>query len=243
MAKRFTDIAKWTNNKWFFNLCPESKLFWEYLRDMCDSVGVWEENIDLASKIIGYVYSLDTLLEDFKNQIHIFDNGKKWWIKKFCEFQYGELEEKSLSKPNQSYISKLKKHSLWILYTKGIETLKEKEKDKEKDKVKDKVKIKVKEKELTYPFDSELFFINWQLWKDYKKQQFRFIYKEIGEQGALKDIDELSGHNEEMAIKIIYQSIKKGWKGFFELKENITQTDMDEFKKQILKDMQDGQDS
>lgn len=142
MAKRFTDTAKWTNNKWFFNLSVELKLFWIYLLDNCDSVGVWEENIDLSNIIIGYIYPLDTLLKEFKKQIYVFKDKRKWWIIDFCNFQYGDFHEDSTSKPIQSYISLLKKHGLWKEYLKGMDTLKEKEKDKVKviDKEKDKEK-------------------------------------------------------------------------------------------------------
>ena len=133
MAKRFTDTAKWTNNKWFFELSVELKLFWIYLLDNCDSVGVWEENIELTNIIIGYTYPLDTLLDKFKKQIYVFKDKRKWWIIDFCDFQYGNLNEDSTSKPIQSYISLLKKHSLWKEYSKGIHNLKEKDKEKEKD--------------------------------------------------------------------------------------------------------------
>jgi len=146
MPKRFTETNKWTNNKWFFSLSIESKLFWIFLLDSCDSVGVWEENILLANNIIGYEYSMDTLLKDFGKQIHIFKDNRKWWIRDFCDFQYGILKEDSASKPILSYIALLKKHSLWKLYTKGIYTLKEKEKDMDKEK--DKGKEQDKEQEI-----------------------------------------------------------------------------------------------
>lgn len=68
------------------------------------------------------------------------------------------------------------------------------------------------------PFESKNFSEAWELWKRFKKQQFNFTYKPIGEQGALKELIELSYGNEETAIAIIHQSIKKGWKGLFELK-------------------------
>lgn len=133
MAKRFTDTLKWTNNKWFFSLSKESKLFWIYLLDSCDSVGVWEENIELSNRIIGYEYSLDTLLKDFSKQIFLFKDNRKWWIKDFCDFQYGELREDSISKPIQSYISLLKKHGLFKEYLKGMQSLKEKEKEEDEE--------------------------------------------------------------------------------------------------------------
>ena len=141
MAKRFTDTVKWTNNKWFFKLSVELKLFWIYLLDNCDSVGVWEENIELSNIIIGYVYPLDTLLKEFKKQVYLFKDKRKWWIIDFCNFQYGDLHEDSTSKPIQSYISLLKKHGLWEEYLRGIHTLKEKDKVKVIDKEEDKDNI------------------------------------------------------------------------------------------------------
>ena len=141
MSKRFTDITKWTKNKWFRKLSPRHKLFWLYLLDNCDNVGVWEEDIELASILIDYEYKKDALLNEFKDKIKIFKSGRKWWIKDFIIFQYGELKESHLTnKPHQSYIRNLKKHRLWIDYTKTIQSLKEKDKDIDKDKDKDKDK-------------------------------------------------------------------------------------------------------
>jgi len=171
MPKRFTDTGKWTNNKWFYELSPELKLFWTFLLDNCDNVGVWEENIKLANIIIGYEYSMDTLLNAFNKQIYIFKDKRKWWIKNFCDFQYGKLTEESPSKPIQSYIRLLKEHTLWIPYTKGMNTPKEKEKDKEQDKDKIKDKEIFEESRKIYPgtkrgLDTE--FDNFKKHKDWK---------------------------------------------------------------------------
>ena len=68
------------------------------------------------------------------------------------------------------------------------------------------------------PWEDIRFAETWKLWTNFKKEQFQFEYKQIGEQGALKDLVDLSGGDMEKAIEIIHQSIKKGWKGFFELK-------------------------
>jgi len=68
------------------------------------------------------------------------------------------------------------------------------------------------------PF-TENFMPHWDRWKAFKKEQFRFTYKPIGEQGAIDDLfKNLSGGNEEIAVLIINQSIAKGWRGLFELK-------------------------
>lgn len=68
------------------------------------------------------------------------------------------------------------------------------------------------------PWEDSRFIQAWSLWTKYKKEQFQFIYKPIGEQGALKDLVDLSGGDMEVAIAIIHQSINKGWKSFVELK-------------------------
>ena len=134
MSKRLTDVTKWTKNKWFRKLKPNHKLFWLYLLDNCDNVGVWEEDIELASILISYEYNKDEILKEFKDKVKVFRDGKKWWVKDFIVFQYGELKEEHLTnKPHQCYIRNLKKHRLWIDYTKTIHSLKEKEKDKDKD--------------------------------------------------------------------------------------------------------------
>ena len=45
-------------------------------------------------------------------------------------------------------------------------------------------------KEIIMPFNSDTFRECWQLWKNYKKGQFNFRYKPIGEQVALKALGE-----------------------------------------------------
>lgn len=59
----------------------------------------------------------------------------------------------------------------------------------------------------------------WEKWKAFKKEQFRFTYKPIGEQAALDDLFEMSAGNESMAEAIIKQSIKNGWRGLFDIKQ------------------------
>jgi hypothetical protein len=72
--------------------------------------------------------------------------------------------------------------------------------------------------EIIYPFESEQFMIAWDLWTKYKSEQHNFRFKSnISEQAALKDLSEISNHNEEEAIKIIHHAICKGWKGLFKI--------------------------
>jgi len=112
----------------------------------------------------------------------------------------------------------LLKHSLNIYTNK--DTIKNKDINKdinEKEGMGEKTKIN----KLIFPFNTENFKAQWQLWKSYKSKEYCFNYKsEISEQAALKKLGELSNNNEKTAIAIIHQSISEGWKGFFELKIN-----------------------
>jgi hypothetical protein len=133
MAKRLIETTIWTQNKWFRKLKPQHKLLWIYLFSNCDSVGVWEEDLELASFIIGIEFTRKEIDEVFGTKIK-WINDKKLWIVDFCHFQYGNLiEENTSNRPHQSYIALLKKHSLWIDYIKTMERDKEKETDKEED--------------------------------------------------------------------------------------------------------------
>lgn len=73
---------------------------------------------------------------------------------------------------------------------------------------------------LENPF-SEKFLDDWITWKNYKKTEFRFLFKSIeSEQAALNDLVDKAGGIEDTAKKIIHQSMANGWKGLFALKEN-----------------------
>lgn len=93
-------------------------------------------------------------------------------------------------------------------------------------KVKEKKVNKGKEiKEIAFPFESEIFKKYWSLWIDFKKEQFNFTYKSnISIQAALNELVRLSNGKEDIAVKIIEQSIAKGWQGFFQLKNESNAT-------------------
>ena len=141
MAKRFTETGKW-KKKWIRELSPEMKLFWFYLLDNCDHAGIWEVDIDLAAFQIGIELDESTILNTFNRKIVSFKPGK-WFIPKFIDYQYGEL-----NKSNRAHLSVIKiltKYKLYKGLARGLQGAKDKDKDKELDKVKDKDK---KSKEL-----------------------------------------------------------------------------------------------
>lgn len=84
-----------------------------------------------------------------------------------------------------------------------------------------KQKIEILKENIVFPFETETFKIQWQLWKSYKDKEYGFKFKSpISEQANLKKLSEMAGNDEKKAIAIIHQSIENGWKGFFELKNN-----------------------
>jgi hypothetical protein len=110
------------------------------------------------------------------------------------------------------------------------------DKNVNKEKNVENVKNKEVKKTVILPFSSDEFLRWWQLWKDYKKAENRFNYKsEISEQAAAKELAKLAGGNESTAIKIIEQSMAKGWKGFFALDKNSSGTRSEEERAEILR--------
>ena len=74
---------------------------------------------------------------------------------------------------------------------------------------------------VVFPWETESFAAAWDNWKGYKAGEFSFKYKTPqSEQAALMELNEKSGGDEATAIKIINQTMAKGWKGFFALKND-----------------------
>jgi hypothetical protein len=144
MAKRFTDTNKY-KKPFIRSLQAPYKLLWDYLYHDCDHAGIWIVDFDIAQIYIGLdaqVNRLDSLLffNSEETRIVEFDNGKKWFIPSFIDFQYGELNESN--RAHNSVISILKKHNLIGKDNKPLISPLQgaKVKDKDKDMVKDKDK-------------------------------------------------------------------------------------------------------
>jgi hypothetical protein len=138
MSKRYTDTDKW-KKIWFRKLKNDHKVFWMYVLDQCDHAGIWEVDFELASYFCNGIKESE-IRKTFVKQYHEFDDGKRWFIKDFIEFQYRGLDESN--RVHNSVINILKRHGLF----KGlIRPLYEpKAKDKDKDQLKDKDKDKEK---------------------------------------------------------------------------------------------------
>ena len=135
MAKRFTDTDKW--KKPFIRSLPaEYKIFWFYLLDDCDHAGIWHVDLEIAEIKLGTKLSLDKARGLFTGKVVEFDNGTKWFIPDFIEFQYGSLTEKNkMYKPVYSVLQRYNLMGHLSSIYGG------------KDKVKEMVMVKVQEEE------------------------------------------------------------------------------------------------
>lgn len=70
-------------------------------------------------------------------------------------------------------------------------------------------------------FKSERFKASWEEWLKYRKERKVPKYTETGLKKTFKDLASLCGGEEDVAIKIIDQSISKNWQGLFALKQQF----------------------
>jgi len=106
------------------------------------------------------------------------------------------------------------------------------------------VEEEIETKEIVFPFTSENFIYQWQIWKQYKKEQHKFTYKsEASEQAALTQLQKMATNRELKAIEIIHHTMANGWKGFVEPKTDPRKETQEAFqavKDKINFDFSDG---
>jgi len=134
MSKRHTDTDKWTNNRWFQRLPGKYKLLWFYMWDMCDNVGVWSADLDLAMLMLGpsFTFTEDEALEALGDHVEVIDEKtKEWWIIEYCEFHHADFCEKcrdgipDIPEKNnalRSYFILMNQHHLWDRFLKRLES-------------------------------------------------------------------------------------------------------------------------
>jgi hypothetical protein len=147
MSKRFTDTDKW-KKKYFRNLSSTHKLFWNYINDNCNHAGIWEVDFGLASYQLGIELDEEDIKNIFCERITILDNGEKWFINDFVEFQYSELKQNNNAHVSVAKI--LSKHGLLGGAGQPLASPCSGDKDKDQDKAKDKELVKEKDKVKDY---------------------------------------------------------------------------------------------
>lgn len=226
MAKRFidTDIFK---KQFIRDLNPSYKLLWIYIITDCNHAGIWEADLKVAAYKLQIKISKPEAVKFFYTKIVELDNGSKWFIPSFIEFQYGQLSEKN--RAHAGAISLLSKYGLLDVELKikplgsPLEAPCIGAKDKDKDKEQDMEMGKEKGKDIQDPFGNFQF---WSGWLNYKKTEHHETYKSPKtEQAAINMLYELSNGNQETAKKIIEQSIANRWKGLFQLKKQMNGND------------------
>ena len=143
MAKRFTDTDKY-KKPFIRGLQGAYKLLWDYLYHDCNNAGIWIVDFEIAQIYLGkdMPVNREDALKIFntdEQKIIEIDQGKKWFIRPFVEFQYGELCADN--RAHKSVINQLSQYNLWKTDM-GLVSPLEKRKDKDKDKDKDEDKEK-----------------------------------------------------------------------------------------------------
>ena len=77
--------------------------------------------------------------------------------------------------------------------------------------------------QIVYPYESKEFEKLWILWKQDRSNRKIKKYTKVGEQTALKKLQDESEGNEHTAIKMIQNSIANGYQGIFPIKNNRKQ--------------------
>lgn len=133
MAKRFTDTNKY-RDAFFRELPAPYKILWDYIQHDCDHAGIWIVDFRVARIYVGDDLKLSQhealrLFNDGEQRVFEIDNGKRWFIRSFVEFQYGTLNAEN--RAHKSVISLLEKFSLYKNKTliSPLEGAKDKEKD------------------------------------------------------------------------------------------------------------------
>lgn len=131
VAKRFTDSEKWKKS-WFRSLSNNNKVFWQFILDNCNFSGIWDVDFEFAAIFCGEINETE-IREIFKKQYVEIDGGKRWFIKDFIDFQYGDLNPNN--NLHRSVITVLKKAGVFEGLTSPCSGTKDKVKDKVKEEV------------------------------------------------------------------------------------------------------------
>jgi hypothetical protein len=114
--KRFTEINIWEAS-FFMELTPKQKLFWYYLNDRCDNIGVWEPNFKLVAfnlELEGNPHEFgDSFLQALNDRVIVLESGH-WFLPDFVKFQYCKSNNLNSKSPaHKSYIELMKGRNLW----------------------------------------------------------------------------------------------------------------------------------
>lgn len=136
MAKRLIDTALF-NKGLIKNLQGAHKLLWIYLITNCDHAGVWDVYREDAELKTGFKFDWDEVVSAFGAKIVQIDDGHKWFIPSFIEFQYKSMELNPANKTHNSCLQILDKYDLVKgnkVLTSPLQGAKDKDTDKDQEK-------------------------------------------------------------------------------------------------------------
>ena len=130
MAKRFVETDIW-KKKWYRCLPPKMKLFYFYMLTNCDHAGMYDVDLELAEFQTGMPVKQKDIDKHLKDHIEVVKEDK-WFIKKFPDFQYGELNPNV--KAHASVIKILTKYNCLERVSNPLDSVQDKDKVKDKEK-------------------------------------------------------------------------------------------------------------
>jgi len=211
MAKRFTDTNKY-KKPFIRGLQGAYKLLWDYLYHECDHAGIWIVDFEVAQIYIGLdmtVEKSEALKQFNKDEVKIIeiDNGKKWFIPSFIEFQYGELNEEN--RAHNSVIKILSKYNLFPINKPLTSPL-----QGAMDMVKDKDKDMDKEKGEKFNFLKSLIKLGTDKKVADEFMEVRRRLKAVNTETAFKGIEREIKKSRLTPTECIKISVERSWKGF-----------------------------
>lgn len=184
MAKRFIDTDLF-RKPFMRSLEAPYKALWIYLLCECDHAGVWPVELDVAQLRMGMKLDPEKAVEKMAGAVVLIDDGTKWYLPDFVEFQYGTLNP--ANRVHSSVIERLARYGIDPNDTsqnKGLGSPLQGAKDKDKDKDTQKGKERATEKaELVWPpFAGEKVKAKWAEFIRYrireKKQRYHSVETE-----------------------------------------------------------------
>ncbi len=226
--KRFTHVEKW-DDPWFWELSPLAKLLWLFLCDHCDSAGVVDVSLKIASAKVGQTIQ-EKHLAELQSRLHTLENGKRL-IRSFIRFQYGSLRPEC--KPHAAVIATLARHGIDLAqldlickqYPNPLDTLsgvsqtpqdqdKDQDQDQEKDQDKD-PEGSAEGNQFPAVLNTPAFRSAWDQWVAHRTE----IKKKLTPTSVGQQMKQLAAMGESRAITTIQYTIAKGWQGLVEPNE------------------------
>ena len=189
-------------------------VFWSIIEDLYNNANALRSDCD------GIAYDMRVHSDIVKSVLHDFG----LFVFEGDNFGSMSVQKRIDERDSKSKKARLNAHKRWSINTNDANAMPP---QCDRNAIKERKVKEIKEiKEIIeLPFVSKEFENLWVSWKDYKKKQFKFTYRTTqSELATLQELTKLSNGQEDIAIKILNQSMANGWKGLFNLKEDAKGT-------------------